>query len=97
MKSKPTKKAQRAKLHKAWRKDYETFVEIQGLGECCAICKRSPKPGGRRLAIDSDHRTNTPRGLLCGQCNRRLRYYLTSSWLRKAADYLDNPPLRDLE
>src|SRR5258705_13444547 len=97
MKSRQTKKTQRAKLHREWRKNYNDYVQLQGIGECCGICGKPPKPGGRKLAIDSDHRLNIPRGLLCGQCNRRLRYYLTVDWLRKAADYLENPPLRDLE
>jgi hypothetical protein len=33
--------------------------------------------------------------LLCGMCNRRLRWYLVPDWLRKAADYLEHPPLKE--
>lgn len=36
----------------------------------CAICKNSP--GGNRLDIDHDHKTNIIRGLLCRSCNRFL-------------------------
>lgn len=92
-----TKKQKRAALHREWRKNYEDYLRIQGLGERCAICKKPPKPGGRKLAIDSDHKTDLPRGLLCGTCNRRLKFYLKPKWLRAAAEYLENPPLKDIK
>lgn len=32
------------------------------------------------------------RGLLCVRCNRVLAGWITSEWLRSAADYLTEPP-----
>src|SRR6476469_5136924 len=96
---KPTKKQQRAKLHREWRKHYEDFVRIQG-EERCAIksCGKLVGIGERKLHIDSNHKTDRPRGLLCSRCNRRLRWWLEDpEWLRAAADYLDDPPLKNAE
>ena len=36
----------------------------------CAICTRIPR--NRRLAVDHDHFTETPRALLCYTCNKAL-------------------------
>lgn len=41
---------------------YQRLLAIQG-GRC-AICQRVPR--NRRLAVDHDHITGEPRGLLCG-------------------------------
>ena len=92
-----SKKQQRAKLHREWRKHYEYLLEFQDSGGCCAICGKPPREGGRRLAIDSDHKTESLRGLLCGNCNRRLKFYLTVEWLRDAANYLESPPLAGID
>lgn len=67
--------------------DYEDFVALNG-GEHCAVCGRSPS-GRRRLDRDHCHGTGRPRGLLCARCNRSLPSWVTSSWLRAAADYLE--------
>jgi len=56
----------------------------------CEICGRPPKPGGRALHRDHDHRTGRKRGLLCFTCNRFiLGKYATAEKLRSAADYLE--------
>lgn len=65
---------------------YEEFVEITG-GETCGICNAKPK--ARRLHRDHDHETGKARGLLCMRCNTALRQYMTISWLRSAAAYLE--------
>ena len=38
----------------------------------CKICLRLPKPGGRPLMIDHDHKDGRVRGKLCYRCNHRL-------------------------
>lgn len=62
------------------------------------------KPGwnnGIRVEVDHNHdKSLTPRqavrGLLCGGrwkgCNRRLGHIDDAHWLRKASEYLENPP-----
>ncbi len=72
----------------------------QAQGGTCAICWRAT---GRtkRLAVDHDHRCcpgrtscgSCIRGLLCGPCNRMLGHVRDNPHaLRRAADYLENPP-----
>jgi Recombination endonuclease VII len=81
--------------------DYEALMAAQK--HACAICL------GRRpynLDIDHDHaleRAGVPpresvRGLLCKQCNRRVLRSARddAALLRRAADYLDNPPAREV-
>jgi hypothetical protein len=73
---------------------YEKWV--QEFGERCGICGAPPKPG-RRLNRDHAHREPYgARGLLCANCNRHLHYWATPEWLRKAAEYLDRPPIERL-
>lgn len=72
----------------ALQTDYETYVELNG-GEVCGICERRRTEKDRRLDRDHDHKTGRPRGLLCAKCNRALAYWVTPSWLRAAADYLE--------
>jgi hypothetical protein len=57
-------------------------------GDRCNICQR-PASQRRRLDRDHDHRTGAARGLLCARCNRALPSWVTASWLRAAADYLE--------
>jgi hypothetical protein len=58
----------------------------------CAICLITPKK--RRLAVDHNHATGQVRGLLCTICNHRLLggSKENAAILRRAADYLENPP-----
>lgn len=42
----------------------------------CAICRKQPRR--RRLAVDHDHFTGKPRGLLCYLCNKNLGQYETA-------------------
>jgi hypothetical protein len=64
---------------------YEVWVARYG--ERCGICGRPPS-AQRNLDRDHDHRTGEARGLLCHQCNRGLRDWVTAEWLDKAAAYL---------
>jgi hypothetical protein len=67
------------------------LLAFQGGG--CAICGAKPKPGGRRLPRDHDHRTGRLRGLICFRCNYRLLGRADDpELLRAAARYLERPP-----
>lgn len=70
---------------------YDALYEAQG--RCCPICLKS-KGIVRRLAVDHDHETNEVRGLLCKGCNYMLlgRYDLAA--LKRAVQYLEDPPAR---
>lgn len=47
----------------------------------------------RKYVIDHDHKTGLVRGILDWQINRALAYFKDDpAMLRRAADYLDNPP-----
>ena len=75
------------------RQERDEAIEVRdGL---CDICGQEPgqhwkMEGERILHIDHDHETGKLRGMLCGQCNKRL------AWLEEFRDeaiaYLDNPP-----
>lgn len=69
---------------------YYKLLEAQGGG--CAICGR--KPTKTRLSVDHQHATGLLRGLLCMRCNRAYGLFHDDNArrLRRAADYLDNPP-----
>lgn len=75
---------------------YEATLAEQG--GVCAICKRpeskSSSGGGiKMLAVDHDHATGLPRGLLCQQCNIGLGALRDDpSLLKKAIRYLTDRP-----
>lgn len=71
------------------RPHYDRLLEEQGGG--CAICRRPPSER-RRLDIDHWHHEMRYRALLCSRCNRALPYWVTSAWLRSAAQVLDSSP-----
>jgi hypothetical protein len=57
----------------------------------CAISGKKPKTV---LHIDHDHKTGQVRGLLNSWINKGLAAFQDNpEWLRKAADYLENPPV----
>lgn len=58
----------------------------------CAICNRTPKK--YRFNIDHCHVTNRIRALLCVNCNTNLLPFVEQfpEWIKKAFDYLVNPP-----
>ncbi len=68
--------------------DYEAMYKAQK--GACGLCEKQHM-GGRRLAVDHDHKTGKIRALLCGNCNRGIGYLGDdAALLRKAADYLDS-------
>jgi hypothetical protein len=85
---------------KSLRQKYDVSLneyndQLAAQGGVCAICRRpevsTDKNGKlRKLAVDHDHVTGTPRGLLCSFCNGGLgRFYDNPVLLRAAADYLE--------
>lgn len=70
---------------------YEARLIEQSGG--CAICGNPPDSGSKmhpRLAIDHDHRSGTPRALLCFICNSAIgKFHDDPALLRRAADYLE--------
>lgn len=53
----------------------------------CAVCNEIPE---RRLDLDHDHKTGTPRGLLCNRCNQGIGLFRESSeLLATAIEYLN--------
>lgn len=59
----------------------------------CAICSASFM---KEPHADHCHASNTPRGLLCGGCNRALGFFKDNpAALAKAIEYLANPPASD--
>jgi len=50
--------------------DWDRMFQRQG--EVCALCKKPPNNGKKRLAVDHNHRNGKVRGLLCDCCNRML-------------------------
>lgn len=71
---------------------YDHLLEAQDYR--CFICRTEPKK--MRLAVDHNHHTGEIRGLLCKRCNQSLLGAggHDPEVLRRAADYLDNPPAR---
>lgn len=66
----------------------------------CAICGRAGRKGTRskRLSVDHCHTTGYVRGALCSPCNRYVLGHLRDDVdaLRRAIDYLENPPAFDV-
>lgn len=60
------------------------------LGRLCGICGTLP---AGNLAIDHDHETGKVRGRLCMACNTGIGFLKNADNLRKAIEYLANPPL----
>ena len=67
---------------------YDRILAAQG--GVCAICREpSDSARSKRLFVDHDHQTGTPRGLLCHRCNAGLGYFRERPELFHAAvDYL---------
>lgn len=67
----------------------EYDAQLQAQGGVCAICGNVCETG-RRLAVDHDHDTGAPRGLLCASCNQGLgKFRDNPALLRNAQEYVD--------
>lgn len=74
--------------------EYELMLACQD--DRCYLCGRMPRKAA--LAVDHNHKTGEIRGLLCRVCNHRMLGSAQESpeILRKAADYLEEPPAREV-
>ena len=66
---------------------YEKMLADQG--GVCAVCFGPPRGKNKRLAVDHDHNTGEPRGLLCSKCNKDLAVVEDELFMRRAALYLE--------
>lgn len=79
-----------AKAYGVSRGFYARLLEVQD-GRC-AICRKATGKA-RRLAMDHNHETGDPRGLLCYHCNRIIGLWGDDPEVfRRAARYLTDPP-----
>lgn len=89
-------KAQKARTHEARviktyglaPGEYQAILDYQN--DLCEICQKPSRV--RRLAVDHDHTTGRPRGLLCRNCNRDLLGFFDLETLKRAVLYLEFPP-----
>lgn len=73
--------------------DYYDMLVFQG--GTCYICNGGTSR--RYLAVDHNHKTEEVRGLLCATCNKVLAAVRDDpERLRKAAQYLESPPAREV-
>lgn len=74
-------------INATWH-DYQAFMKAQD-GKC-AICDRTEEEVGRSHALDHDHETGNPRGILCTTCNSAIGLLWDSpDALRRALTYLE--------
>lgn len=67
--------------------DYDKILSYQG-----GVCPITGKPS-KRYAVDHDHKTGLVRGVIDWLVNQALAHFGDDpDLLRRAADYLDNPP-----
>jgi hypothetical protein len=66
-------------------------VQLVKQNGVCAICKtKTPGNGNERFAVDHDHITGSPRGLLCISCNNGLGAFKDNvEYLQAAIHYLE--------
>lgn len=62
-------------------------------GNKCDICGSDFATSHRSPHLDHDHKTNTPRGVLCRGCNHGIGNFKDSpEFLKRAIAYLEQPP-----
>lgn len=65
---------------------------LQEFDFSCFICSSIINP--EETCVDHDHEKGVIRGLLCQKCNKAIGNLKDDpAIVRKAADYLENPPL----
>lgn len=85
------------RLYGIEQEDYENFLLAQN--NICAICgNNTGSARTSKLHVDHDAETGKVRGLLCSQCNNGLgRFHDSPDLLRKAANYIENPPAKTIQ
>lgn len=69
--------------------EYDRVLAYQG-----GVCAISGLATSKALVIDHDHRSGRVRGCLNWNVNRSLAAFRDNpEWLRRAADYLEHPPV----
>lgn len=69
------------------REWYEATLAAQG--GVCAVCGKDPEKSARRFAVDHDHASGEPRGVICKDCNNGLGHFRDNpDILMSAAAYL---------
>lgn len=65
-------------------------MQLAKQGGGCAICGKHSPMGkyGKYMAVDHDHSTGKPRGVLCHKCNTGIGWLDKSEWVPKALQYL---------
>lgn len=84
-----------ARVEKTYGITPERYDELlRQQGGRCAICRNRPR--SQRLAVDHNHKTDEPRGLLCKRCNHDLLGggHDDPALLWRALEYLLFPPAR---
>lgn len=68
-------------------------------GQACAICRRPfSEMAPKEVHADHDHKTNSPRGVLCHYCNVGLGVFKDSpELLAAAASYLSQPSIKEIK
>lgn len=75
--------------------EYEAIFDAQG--RVCAVCLRPKRDTEKNFAVDHDHVSHLIRGILCPSCNLRIiGKHRKPEVFRRAADYLESPPARDI-
>lgn len=87
----------RAIERRAKHDDDEAMRRTMVTRDVCDICSRPEwvRRNGvpKLLATDHDHHTGAWRGVLCQRCNQAIGMFADNPiLLRRAADYLENPP-----
>jgi hypothetical protein len=82
--------ARTARIYGVEPDEFERVLQLQG--GTCAICRNRQQ--SKRLALDHDHTTGEPRGILCQTCNYKLlgAAYDSVRILRAAVTYLEHTP-----
>jgi hypothetical protein len=70
--------------------DYDRMFAKQG--GVCPLCDRK-----KRLYTDHNHKTSVVRGLICQRCNLGVAAVEDTEWLKKAMEYLRDPPASRLQ